>query len=161
MDVNERYANQFLLRFKKNKIVILTNYEYKDQVGWNILVKRGLIEHVGDTQFTITLKGMQVLDCGSWTKYLELEQTKEEKRHKKEEFDYKISKFHAKSKYLPYFISFASLFVACLAYFKPTNNTKNKLLSKDEIIHIADSISTSNQIKANDSLPYINSEPHK
>ncbi|MFD0990314.1 hypothetical protein ACFQ1R_09415 [Mariniflexile jejuense] len=149
---NEAYAYKFLQKFQENDTLYMTSYSEEDKIAWNILVKRGIIENIGGTQFSITLKGKQVLKAGGWNKYLKLEELKEEKRVDKENFDFLISKFQAKSQLLPYFLSALSLMIAFFAYFKPINKSNNKQLSKDEIIHIVDSISTSSQTKKVDSL---------
>jgi len=52
---------------------------------------------------------------------------------------------------LPYIVSIASLVIATFAFFKEGKQDQNQL-SKDEIINISDSISSSNQTKMVDSL---------
>ncbi len=97
MDFNERYANQFLQKFKNREMLVVTDYNHKDRTGWNILVKRELIEHVGDTQFTITAKGKKVLRLGGWGNYLKYIELKENRDAQKEYYDFLFSKYRYKT----------------------------------------------------------------
>ncbi|WBU89079.1 hypothetical protein [Cellulophaga omnivescoria] len=100
MEFNESHAYKFLLKFKKNETLIMTNYTDSDKKGWNILVKRDLIEHIGDMQFTITPKGKKVIRLGGWSRYLDYLEKKDINEYKKENYDFLFSKYRYKTFWL-------------------------------------------------------------
>jgi len=126
------------------------------------------IDYSNDRVVEITQKGYTIHKSGGWLEFLKvnklLEQEEEllrQRQEVKEQIetqklidDAKVSRLNSKYRYVPYILSILSFIIACLAYFRPLDNDGNKELSKDEIIHIIDSVSTSNQEKKDDSLLY-------
>lgn len=114
----------------------------------------------------ITKNGRMIYENGGWLKHkatqnlLEQKEALEKKKRETIEIleteklkdDAKISKLNAKYRYVPYVVSILGFVIACLAYFKPVDKSDNTQLSKDEIIHIADSILTSKETKKDNPL---------
>lgn len=146
---NENYVNEFLQRFKNNDNIILFKHNENDRKAWNTLVNRGLIEYLGDDEFSLTFKGKQVLKAGSWDKYLTKEQSKEERRERKENLDLSISEFQVKTKFLPHIFSTIGLIISVISIFISTKSCKeqqvNKQVPKSELIETTDSVLMSNQ----------------
>jgi|SRR5690606_35378953 len=159
---NEGYVNEFLQKFKDNDNIILFKHNENDRKAWDILVKRGLIEYLGDDEFSLTLKGKQALKAGSWDKYLTQEQLKEEKREHKENLDLLISEFQVKSKFLPYIFSTIGLIISIASIIISTKSCKeqqvHKQEPKSELIKTKDSVLTSNQKMKMEPLDNLNNE---
>ncbi len=116
------------------------------------LYQYNLIDFEGDNTIRITPLGKKTFIGSGITKFvIDLDKRDNEIRQK-EYFDFQVSRFQAKSRYFPYIVSVASIIIALMAYFKPIKSIENKQLLKGEILHIIDSISTSNQTKTVDSL---------
>ena len=161
-------TQMFFMEFEDLEGNQMTEY-YRSQIFASKMEEKGLIT-VTEGLCTITDLGFSINKSGGWIKYLgllkekeeltkQVEEQKEKNRKAKEEVeiqklidDAKISRLNAKYRYVPYVVSILSFAIACFAYFKPIDKSNKKQLSKDEIIHIIDSISSSNQTKKVDSL---------
>ncbi|MET2984937.1 hypothetical protein [Aureibaculum conchae] len=127
--------------------------EYKSYIkAWIFLKRKNIITKVKTGQYQLSETALDINNAGGWKKYNIKQERLKLRNERKEEYDFQVSRFQAKSKYFPYIISALSFIIACFAYFKPINKSNIQQLSKDEIIHIIDSISTSNQTKMVDSL---------
>ena len=159
---NEGYVNEFLQRFKNNDNIILFKHNENDRKAWSTLVKRGLIEYLGDDEFSLTFKGKQVLKAGSWDKYLTQEQSKEERRERKENLDLLMSEFQVKSKLLPYIFSTIGLIISIASIIISTKSCKeqqvHKQVPKSELVKIIDSVLISNQKMKGEPLHNLNIE---
>lgn len=101
--------------------------------------------------YSLSENGYEIIEYGGWINYNKILKERKRRNELKDFYDFKISKFQANTKYLPYILSLLSFIIACFAYFKPLDKSNQQQLSKDEILYIIDSISTSNQTKMVDS----------
>ncbi|WP_426431023.1 hypothetical protein ACPX19_01385 [Winogradskyella sp. HB-48] len=125
---NETHANEFLQRFKNSDNVILfKNPKENDRIGWNLLVKRGLIEHIGNYEFTITSKGKKVLRLGSWNQYLKYEELKENRNTRKEYYDFLLSKYRYKTFWIVFLLGLFGGLYSIYDIFIKSQDTEKKL----------------------------------
>lgn len=146
-----------------------------DQIPKNLLdiliremVNNDLITTEGEVS-KLTIKGHDIAESG-WQNHLDFKKRKEvdkflkqkeidkqnESRRKAEleslHWNTKLTRFQVKSRYWPHILSVLSFGLALAAFFRE-DKTGTPQLSQDEVIHIIDSISTSNQTKKVDSMP--------
>lgn len=124
---NETYTDEFLERFKDSNDTIVFKPNDKNRIAWNILIKRGLIEHLGQYEFKITTKGKIVLRLGGWDEYIDYEEQKENKETKKAHYDLLFSKYRYKTFWIVFVLGlFGGLYSIYDAFIK-TQSTEEKL----------------------------------
>ncbi|WP_211341779.1 hypothetical protein [Ulvibacterium marinum] len=110
-----------------------------------------MISYNGLKRFTITEYGHEVPNFKSWQDYLDFQSKLKERELNKQKFDFQISRFQAKSKYLPYILSLLSLIVAVLAYIKSLDRQDSTQSMPDSTERTKDSISISTPTRTTDS----------
>jgi len=135
----------------------LENIEFEDyDLALAELQELKLIKRIGiGNSFKITNSGYKAYEMGI-EKFIQEQKKIDYRKERKVFYDYQVSRFRAKTGYIPYVISFISLIISIFAFLNNKNKELQQPIKSNALEQIKDSTLFSIQTKRADSLNKLN-----